>query len=114
MPHSAATAVPAAAKEAAPTAADADAFLARAEKELGNFAVTVNQASWVNSTYVNDDTDAVAAYVGTVYTEMQVRLASEAARYQNVPGLSADAKRKLNLLRDSLVLAAPTTPGAAA
>jgi len=45
---------------------------------------------------------------------MQVRLAGEAAHYANVPGLSADTRRKLNLLRNGLTLAAPTTPGAAA
>src|SRR3546814_11638592 len=31
----------------------------------------------------------------------------------NVPGLSADTKRKLNILRTGLVLPAPTTEGAA-
>src|SRR3546814_17941213 len=31
----------------------------------------------------------------------------------NVPGLSADTKRKLDILRTGLVLPAPTTPGAA-
>jgi peptidyl-dipeptidase A len=45
---------------------------------------------------------------------MQVRLAGEAAHYANVPGLSADTRRKLNLLRNGLTLAAPTTAGAAA
>src|SRR3546814_394344 len=43
-----------------------------------------------------------------------VRFALEAAKYQNVPGLSADMKRKLNVLRGALVLPAPTTAGAAA
>jgi peptidyl-dipeptidase A len=45
---------------------------------------------------------------------MRVRLANEAARYQSDSGLSADTRRKLNLLRGSLTLAAPSTPGAAA
>lgn len=97
-----------------PNAADAEAFLARAEKELGDYSVTNGRAQWVNNTYVNDDTDALATYFGTIGTEMAVRFASEAAKYQNVPGLSADARRKLNLLRGGLVLPAPQTPGAAA
>ena len=104
----------ASAPTAAPTAAEADAFVARAEHELADYSVINNRASWVNATYITEDTDALAAYFGTIGTEMQVRLASEAARYANVPGLSADTRRKLNLLRNGLTLAAPTTPGAAA
>ena len=99
---------------ATPTVAEADAFVARAEHELGEYSVINNRASWVNATYITDDTDALAAYFGTIGTEMGVRYASEAARYVNVPGLSPDTRRKLNLLRNGLVLAAPTTPGAAA
>src|SRR5436305_808912 len=91
-----------AAPTAAPTAAEADAFVARAEHELGDFSVINNRASWVNQTYITDDTDALAAYFGTIGTEMGVRYASEAARYVNVPGLSADTRRKLNLLRNGL------------
>ena len=96
------------------TAADADAFVARAEKELADFSVTNSRAQWVNSTYINEDTDALAAYFGTIGTEMSVRLANEAAKYANVPSLSYDTKRKLDFLRGGIVLPAPTTPGAAA
>ncbi len=98
----------------AATAAEADAFIARAERELGEFAVINARAQWVNSTYITQDTDALAAHFGTIGTEMQVRLANEAARYADVPGLSSDTRRKLDILRSSLTLPAPTTPGAAA
>ena len=97
-----------------PTAADADAFVARAEQEIAEFSVISSRAQWVNSTYITQDTDALAAYFGTIGTEMGVRLATEAARFQNVPGLSADTRRKLDMLRGGLTLAAPTTEGAAA
>lgn len=99
---------------AAPTAADADAFVARAEKELGDFSVLQARADWVNATYITDDTDALAAHFGAIGTEMRVRYAGEAAKFANVPGLSADTKRKLDMLRSSLVLPAPATEGAAA
>ena len=98
----------------APTVAEANAFVARAERELAEYSVINNRASWVNATYITEDTDALAAYFGTIGTEMGVRFATEAARYQNVRGLSADTRRKLNILRNGLTLAAPTTPGAAA
>jgi peptidyl-dipeptidase A len=105
---------PAAASSTLATAAEADAFIARAEKELADFGVINARAQWVNNTYITDDTDALATYFGTIDTEMRVRLANEAARYRSVPDLSPDTSRKLNQLRASLVLAAPTTPGAAA
>jgi peptidyl-dipeptidase A len=100
--------------DVAPSAAEADAFVAAAEHELAEYSVINNRASWVNETYITQDTDALAAYFGTIGTEMQVRLANEAAHYANAPGLSPDTRRKLNLLRNGLTLAAPTAPGAAA
>jgi peptidyl-dipeptidase A len=68
----------------------------------------------VNATHITEDTDALAAYFGTIGTEMQVRLAGEAARFQNVPGLNPDTRRKIDILRSGITLPAPTTAGAAA
>ncbi|HEU0097980.1 MAG TPA: M2 family metallopeptidase, partial [Allosphingosinicella sp.] len=104
----------AAAAPEAPTLEGARAFVAKAEKELAEFAVLNSRAQWVNATYITDDTDALAAHFGTIGTEMSVRFANEAARYANVEGLDYDTKRKLDILRSALVLPAPTTPGAAA
>ena len=98
----------------APTAEQARAFVARAEKELAELNVIAQRASWVNATYITEDTDALTAYFGTQDTELRVRLANEAARYANVAGLDYDTKRKLDILRSALTLPAPTTPGAAA
>jgi peptidyl-dipeptidase A len=99
---------------ARPTLADARAFVAAAEKDLAEFAVINARASWVNSTYITEDTDALAAYFGTIGTEKSVKYANEAARFAEVEGLDYDTKRKLDTLRSALVLPAPTTPGAAA
>jgi peptidyl-dipeptidase A len=98
---------------AAPTKADADAFVAKAEKDLAEFGIEAARVAWINNTYITDDTDALSAKYGAVGTEMSVKFAKDAARYQNVPGLSYDTKRKLDILRGGLVLPAPTTPGAA-
>jgi peptidyl-dipeptidase A len=38
------------------------------------------RAQWVNATYITDDTDALAAYFGTIGTEKGVAYAKEAAR----------------------------------
>ena len=99
--------------QTASTAADADAFVAKAEKELGDFSLYNAQVAWINATYITDDTDAVAARVGAESTELSVRYATEAAKYQALPGLSYDTKRKLDILRGGLTLPAPTKPGAA-
>ena len=98
----------------APTVSDADAFVARAEKDLFDFSIEGGRVAWINSTYLTDDTDAVAARYGEIGTEKAVGYALEAARYQALPGLSYDTKRKLDILRGGIVLPAPTTPNAAA
>jgi len=98
---------------AAPTAADADAFIAAAEKDLFDYTVEASQVNWVNSTYLTEDTDAMASRINAVGTEKSVKYALEAAKYKDVAGLSADTRRKLDILRTGLVLPAPTKPGAA-
>jgi len=97
----------------AATAVDAEAFTAAAEKELFDYSVYGSQIAWINSTYLTDDTDAVNARVGADFTEMQVRLAKGAAKYDRTPGLSFDTRRKLDILKQGVVLPAPATPGAA-
>jgi peptidyl-dipeptidase A len=111
---------------AAPAAAPADglphpltpdgarAFIADVEKDLFDLSVIGGRAAWINSTYINDDSDAVAAYFGTIGTEKGVKYASQAAKYAEVQGLDFDTARKLNILRGALVLPAPSTAGAAA
>ncbi len=106
---------PAAASQraAAPTAGDADAFIAAAEKDLFDYSVEASQVNWVNYNFITEDTDAMAARINAIGTEKSVQYALEAAKYKDVPGLSADTRRKLDILRTGLVLPAPTTPGAA-
>jgi peptidyl-dipeptidase A len=105
---------PATAAKGPATVEAARAFVARAEKELGELSVMSSRAQWVNATYITEDTDALASHFGTLGTELGVRLANEASQYANLPGLDYDTKRKLDFLRGGLVLPAPTTPGAAA
>lgn len=95
------------------TAADADAFVAAAEQDLFDYTIEASQVNWVNSTYITEDTNAMAARINAIGTEKSVKYALEAARYLDVPNLSADTARKLNILRSGIVLPAPTTAGAA-
>ena len=96
------------------TAAQADAFVADAEAKLAAISVKSNYINWDRETNITDENDARASAVGAEQTELSVRLALEAAKYANAPGLSYDTKRKLDILRNGIVLPAPTTPGAAA
>src|SRR5688572_30061706 len=98
---------------AAAPSAEADAFIAQAEKELAELSVLTNRAQWINTTYINDDTDALAAEFGARNTELSVRLAKGAARFDRTEGLSFDTRRKLNFLKQGIVLPAPSRPGAA-
>lgn len=100
-------------RNAPATAADADKFVARAEKDLAAISVDANRAGWINETYITDDTDAMAAEVGARQTELAVKYAGEAAKYLDVPGLSPDTRRKLDLIREGITLPAPSRPGAA-
>jgi peptidyl-dipeptidase A len=88
-------------------------FLAAAEKELAAFSVSSSRAQWINGTYITDDTDAIAAEYGARGTEMSVRLAKGAAKFDGVKGLSFDIRRKLDFLKQGIVLPAPDKPGAA-
>jgi len=98
---------------AAQTADEATDFIARAEQLLAEDSVKRNRIDWVNQTYLTEDTNAMAADAGAVATELAMRLGLEAAKFREVPGLSEDDKRKLNMLTGGIVLPAPVTPGAA-
>tara|TARA_R100001244_G_scaffold96522_7_gene72321 strand:+ start:18147 stop:19985 length:1839 start_codon:yes stop_codon:yes gene_type:complete len=98
---------------AAPTAADARKFVEETEAKLYDFSIDAGRTYWINSTYITDDTDALAAKVGAEGTTMSVQAALEAARFNDVEGLDAATRRKLDKLRGGIVLPAPTTEGAA-
>jgi peptidyl-dipeptidase A len=104
---------PAAAQPRQPTPAEADAFVKRAETAYREIATFAAQVNWINATHITEDTDAVASRVNADLTEMGVRFAAEAARFQVVPGLPPDTRRKLDFLRQGLTLPAPSTPGSA-
>ncbi len=95
------------------TAEEALDFVLRVEAEGAELAVQVNRAQWINATYITEDTDALAAEFGTRSTELGVRWAKEAARFDGVEGISFEVRRKLDFLKQGLVLPAPEREGAA-
>jgi len=96
---------------AAPTAADAAAFVARAEADLAADSDFQSRAGWVQATYINSDTNWIVAKVGADSTDRAVRYAKEAAGFDGVKVDEVTA-RKLYLLKQAVVLPASSRPGA--
>ncbi|MAM38125.1 MAG: peptidyl-dipeptidase [Erythrobacter sp.] len=88
-------------------------WVAMVEKDMFDFGVEFAQVSWVNSTYITHDTDALAAKYGAEATEKTVAYATKAAEYARVPGLDPEVARKLDMLRNGIVMPAPVRDGAA-
>ncbi|MEL7683946.1 M2 family metallopeptidase [Citromicrobium bathyomarinum] len=88
-------------------------WVAMVEKDLFDYSVHASQIYWVNATYITHDTDALAAKVGAEGTEKSVNYALEAAKYAEIDGLDPEVARKLDILRNGIVLPAPTADGAA-
>jgi peptidyl-dipeptidase A len=103
----------AAAGQSAPTVADAEAFVAAAEKEVADLNEYGGRVNWVYENFITYDTERLVERAGAADTEARVRLAKEAARYQDL-GLPADVARKIGALRLGLILPAPSSEGAAA
>lgn len=89
----------------------ANEFVDRAESELLETAMKYEQASWVNSNFITHDTDMIASQANEVYTVTGVRLANESKQFTDVQ--DPEIVRKLNMIRTTLVLPAPSDPAKA-
>jgi peptidyl-dipeptidase A len=94
-----------------PTAADAAAFVAKAETDLAKEGLYINHAAWVQATYITADTNWLVARANAENTDLAVRLAKKAARFDHVK-LDDVTRRKLYLLKQALTLPASSRPGA--
>jgi peptidyl-dipeptidase A len=99
---------PTPAKPAA-TAAEARAFLATANETTLKLGTQESQASWVQQTFITDDTEAIAARANQAANEAGAKFAREAVPFDRVQ-VSADERRQLTLLKVALVLAPPSDP----
>lgn len=92
--------------ESKATVADADKFLADAEKRYFDSLNKLNRASWVKSTFITDDTEAIEAKTNEENIALVTELAETARKFDGM-NLSPDAARKLKLLKLALTLPAP-------
>jgi peptidyl-dipeptidase A len=97
----------------AATAEEARVFLEKAEADLRDLAIRADQASWLQNTYIVEDSEQLAAYHLERLGVRRVELAKEAARFDGL-SLPPDQARKMLLLKTALTLAPPSDPAAAA
>jgi len=97
--------------QTSPTAAAAEAFVVKAEADLAAIDEYESRAAWVQETYINDDTNWLLSKATAEATDLRVRYAKEAARFDQTT-VDDVTRRKLYLLKQALVLPAPTRPGA--
>ncbi|MGB2868476.1 MAG: M2 family metallopeptidase [Bacteroidota bacterium] len=92
-----------------PTVQEAAAFVDSAEHRLMELWVKSSRASWVQSTFITDDTEALSADAQKDLTAATVELAKASTRYDRLK-LPYDLDRKIKLLKLSLSLPAPSNP----
>ena len=106
---------PAASKTAgsAPTVAEAERFIAKAETRLLDLWIKSGRASWVSENFITDDTEQISADADAAVKAATAELANEAKRYEKL-SLPPEVARKFKLLKLSVDIPAPHDPAAQA
>jgi peptidyl-dipeptidase A len=95
----------------APTVDEARAFVERAQDELLERWIEAERATWVQVTYINEDTQLLAAAAQGRMIEATVRLAQQAARFDSLE-LPPDLARTMLMLKTALTVPAPADAAA--
>ena len=92
-----------------PTPQEAKKFIDDAEQKLLALGVDAGRADWIQATYINDDSEAVAAKMNERAIAAVVDYAKKSTRFD---GLKLDpvTARKIKLLKLSLTIATPADP----
>jgi len=94
------------AQTAAPTVAEAEQFMNKAEAQLADLSVKENRASWVQENFITDDTEAMESDAIDEDTAVTTELVEQAKRFDGLK-LPPDLARKFLLLKLSLTAPAP-------
>jgi peptidyl-dipeptidase A len=97
------------AQTTAPTVAEAQDFMNKAEARLAELSVKVNQANWVHDNFITDDTEALAADANDELTAVTTELVEQAKRFEGLK-LPPELARKFLLLKLSLTAPGPKDP----
>jgi peptidyl-dipeptidase A len=92
--------------KAAPTVAEAQAFMKKAEDQLEDLSVRSSRATWVQENFITDDTEIIAAQASEKLTAAVTQLALDARRFDGMK-LPPALARKFLLLKLSLTAPAP-------
>jgi len=82
-------------------------FIATSEQQLAGLMQESERMAWVHSNFITGDTEVLSAIASRKFTALQVELAGEAAKYNDVNGIDGDTRRKLNILRSGITIPAP-------
>ncbi len=88
------------------TVADAEKFVAEAEKRYLKATIKDSRASWVQSNFITDDTELIAAESKEELAKLIKDLAEEGRKFDGLD-LPADTARKLKLIKLAIPLPAP-------
>src|ERR1035441_10021016 len=91
------------------TPEEARKFVNDAEQKLLLLGVDAARADWIKSTYITDDTEAVAAKLDEKAIAATVTYAKQAIRFDGLK-LDAEPARNLKLLKLPLPIAPPADP----
>jgi peptidyl-dipeptidase A len=94
---------------APPTAEGAARFVAEAEARLAAINVDYMRAAWIQSTYITEDTQIIAARENERLINAGVELAKSAARFDDLE-LPYDTRRKLDAIKLGLTSPGPSDP----
>ena len=97
------------AASAAPTVAEAERFISRAETRLLGLWIKSARATWVAENFITDDTEAISADADQAVKAATSELAGQAKRYEKL-ALPPDVARKFKLLKLSVDIPAPRDP----
>jgi peptidyl-dipeptidase A len=100
---------PAPSKAAAPTLEEARRFLEAANARLLDLNNRQQRAEWVQSTFITDDTERMAAEARETVIAAVTELAQGARRFDRLT-LPPDLARQMKLIKLSLTLPAPADP----
>ncbi len=95
--------------EPTPTIEEARAFLAEVGASLAGLDHDAARAGWIQSTYITQDTEALAAVLGERATAQAVEYAKLAGRFDDVD-LPPELRRQLDVLKRAIVLPTPQDP----
>ena len=85
-----------------PTVADAQKFIADANRELLDLGIKAGRAQWIQQNFITEDTEAQNAEISNQLAQAYGRLAVAAKRFDGLT-LPTDLRRQLTLLKISVI-----------